>query len=222
MLERSTGSTTSANAGFFWRRRSTQATTTQGEGGTTASGGKPAPAQKEAAGSGEAGGQGASGGSGSSAHAVTPLKVSGGGSAQFRSKGGDNSIQEFGEEGGESELREAAEAVHAFYVARDAGEWAHACSYLSSSEVGQLEQLGAQSPQLKGKGCAAVLAAFTRPLSASLEREITAIDAGSLRQEGEQAFLIYYGPPGKTVYAMPLKQEDGVWKVGALSASALP
>jgi hypothetical protein len=86
--------------------------------------------------------------------------------------------------------------------------------------VGQLEQLGASSPQFKGKGCAPILHAFTRPLSASAQRETTVVDAGSLRHEGEQAFLIYYGA-GKAVYAMPVKQEDGKWKVAALSGSAL-
>jgi len=160
-------------------------------------------------------------GKGASAANTAPLQVSGGGSAQFRTKGGDNSIQEFGEEGEESELQEAAETVHDFYVARVAGEWARACSYLSAKETEQLEQLGTQSPQFEGKGCAPILNAFTRPLSAALQREITTVDAGSLRREGEQAFLIYFGPD-KTVYSMPMIQEGGAWKVTALSASALP
>jgi hypothetical protein len=152
----------------------------------------------------------------------TPLRVSGGGSKQFRTKGGDNSIQEFGEESDESELQQAAEAVHAFYVARAEEDWAGACSYLAKSMVQQLEQLASQSPQLKDKGCAPFLHAFTRPLPASVWREVTTVDAGSLRFEGEQAFLIYYGAPEKTVYAMPLKREDGGWKVAALAGDALP
>jgi hypothetical protein len=150
----------------------------------------------------------------------TPLKVSGGGSAQFRTKGGDNSIQEFGDESGESELREAAEAVHGFYVSRAAEEWGKACSYLSKSNIQQLEQLASQSPQAKGADCATVLKAFTRPLPASIEREITTVDAGSLRREGEQGFLIYYGA-GHIKYAMPLREEGGSWKVTALSGTTL-
>jgi hypothetical protein len=150
-----------------------------------------------------------------------PLKVSGGGSAQFRTKGGDNSIQEFGEESGESELQEAAEAVHDFYVKRAEGDWSGACSYLSKAMLEQLEQLAASSTELEDKRCPSFLAAFTSPLSAAEWREVTTVDAGSLRDEGEQAFLIYYGAPGKTVYAMPLKVEDGEFKVGALSGDAL-
>lgn len=151
----------------------------------------------------------------------TPLKVSGGGSEQFRTKGGDNSIQEYGDEAGKSELQEAAEAVHSFFVARATGDWAKACGYLSKAMTEQLEQLAASSTSLKDKGCASFLEAFTSELSASEWRETTAVDAGSLRQEGEQAFLIYYGQPGKAVYAMPLAVEDGEFKVGALSGDAL-
>lgn len=151
----------------------------------------------------------------------TPLKVSGGGSEQFVVKGGDNSIQEFGEEADESELREAAETVHSFFVTRAEGDWTAACSYLSKSLTEQLEQLAARSTQLQNKGCASFLEAFTSPLSASTWREVTTVDAGSLRHDGEQAFLIYYGAPHKTVYAMPLAEEDGEWKVGALSGNAL-
>ena len=155
------------------------------------------------------------------AEVETPLVVSGGGSAQFRTKGGDNSIQEFGEEQGESELQEAAEAVHGFFVARATGDWTKACNYLSKQMSEQLEQLAASSTSLKDKGCPSFLQAFTSELSAATWREATAVDAGSLRQEGEQAFLIYYGEPDKTVYAMPLKVEDGEFKVGALSGNAL-
>ncbi len=150
----------------------------------------------------------------------TPLKVSGGGSAQFRTKGGDNSIQEFGDESDESELQKAAEVVHGFYVSRAAEEWDKACSYLAKSNIEQLEQLAAQSPQSKDADCATVLKAFTRPLPAAVQREITTVDAGSLRREGEQGFLIYYGA-GHVKYAMPLRDEGGTWKVTALSGTTL-
>jgi len=163
--------------------------------------------------------QSGSGGKGDK-NVSTPLKVSGGGSAQFRSKGGDNSIQEFGDESDESELREAAEVVHDFYVAQAQGEWSRACSYLAKSNIEQLEQLGSQSPQLKNAGCAPILKGFTRPLPASVSREVTTVDAGSLRHEGEQGFLIYYGA-GHVTYAIPLKDEGGTWKVAALSGTTL-
>ncbi len=110
--------------------------------------------------------------------------------------------------------------MHGFYVARAQEEWSKACSYLAKSNIEQLEQLGSQSPQLKGAGCAPVLKAFTRPLPAAVQREITTVDAGSLRREGEQGFLMYFGA-GHTAYAMPLRDEGGSWKVTALSGTTL-
>lgn len=163
-----------------------------------------------------------SGGSSSaSAHAaVPPLKVSGGGSAQFRAKGGDNSIQNFGEESGESELQGAAEALHDFYVARGTEDWARACSYLTKSMAKQFEALASRSPQMKGKGCPAVLNALTRHLPPSIERQVTKVDAVSLRREDDQSFLIYRGEEG-TVYAIPMTEEDGEWKVAGLAGTPL-
>jgi hypothetical protein len=147
----------------------------------------------------------------------TPLKVSGGGAEQFRSKGGDNSVQEFGGEEDDSELEAAAQVVHDFYVDRAVGDWEGACSHMSRMLREQLEQLASKS---EVKGCAPFLEAFTSHLSAATWREITAIDAGSLRRDGESGFLIYNGAK-KTVYAMPLKEEDGEWRVTALSAVTL-
>ena len=164
---------------------------------------------------------GSSGGSGSSgAAAVPPLKVSGGGSAQVRTKGGDNSIQNFGDESGETELREAAEALHGFYVARAEEDWSKACSYLAKPMAKQLEQLASHSPQMKEADCGAVLHAFTRPLPASVERETTQVDAISLRHEGERAFLIYRGAENEP-YAIPMAQEEGAWKVAGLAGTPL-
>lgn len=169
-------------------------------------------------------GQGQSDGSvdGSSARVDTaPLKISGGGSAQFRVKGGDNSVQDYGAEADVSELRQVAEFVHSFYVARVAGEWARACSYLAQSAIEGFEELAAGVPRLKGKGCPAVLDALTEPLSPSRQRQLTAVDAAALRTEGEQGFLIYNAPPNGAVYSMPLWLEGGEWKPTAAAASAL-
>lgn len=150
----------------------------------------------------------------------TPLEVSGGGSEQFLVKGGDNSIQEYGEEADESELQEAAEVVHSFFVARAEGDWARACAYLSKSMQEQLEQLATSSTELADKDCAPFLEAFTTHLSASAWREITTVDAGSLRRDDEGAFLIYYGAD-KAAYAIPLADENGELKVGGLSGNPL-
>jgi len=160
------------------------------------------------------------GGSGSGASVPTsPLKVSGGGSAQFRVKGGDNSIQDFGEESDEGELDEAATVLHDFYVARARSEWGRACANLAKIVVGQLEQLASRAKS-GGKGCAATLATLTPSLPPSVAHESTIVDAGSLRTEGERGFLIYRGGEA-TVYAINMALEDGSWKVGALAGIPL-
>ncbi len=164
--------------------------------------------------------QGSQSPGGGSENVSTPLEVSGGGSEQFRVKGGDNSIQEYGEESDESELEEIAENVHGFYVARAEEDWAKACSYLAQTMVSQLETLAEQSPELKGKGCAPVLKAFTRPLPASVRRETTVVDAGSFRRDDERGFFIYYDSEDNP-YAIPLENEDGEWRLTLLSATPL-
>lgn len=153
---------------------------------------------------------------------IGPLKVSGGGSAQFRVEGGDNSIQDYGEEAGESELTQVARQVHGFYVARVRGEWKRACSYLSMASAQQLGTVATRSPQAQGEGCPAGLRLYTKPVPGSIARQITSVDAAALRHEGVQAFLVYTAPPGRTVYTMPLTNEGGSWKLGAISGAALP
>lgn len=161
-------------------------------------------------------------GSGESASGAetVPLKVSGGGSAQFRVKGGDNSIQDFGAESDESELEEAATSLHDFYVARAEEDWPTACAHLSKTVAQQLEQLASRSGKLAGKGCAGILSALTPPLPLKVQRELTVVDAGSLRTEDGRAFLIYRGAEG-TDYAISMAREGGAWKVGGLAATPL-
>jgi hypothetical protein len=146
---------------------------------------------------------------------------SGGGSAQYRVKGGDNSIQEFGSEVEGSEFEAAAAALHDFLDARAAGDWAATCSYMSKSVVESLDKLAAQAKQGEGASCAEVLAKLTNPAAeSSMKAEANQANVGSLRAEGERAFLIYRGA-GKTVLAMPMADESGAWKVASLAGTPL-
>lgn len=148
-----------------------------------------------------------------------PVRVSGGGSAPLVTKGGDNSIQEFGEEA-EGELEAAAVVAHGYLVGRATENWPVACGYVSKGMQEQLEQLASGSAQLKGKGCPAVMAALTSGVSGGALTELTEVDALSLRSDGERGFLIYRSGDG-TNYFMPMAQEDGAWKVSALASTPL-
>lgn len=152
---------------------------------------------------------------------VAPLKVSGGGASQFMVKGGDNSIAEFGQEAARSELGQAAQAVHAFLAARARGEWPRACSLLGASQRSGVGKFASGSSG-EGASCRAGFEALFQEVSPAEARQLTAIDAASLRRKGDQAFLIYTAAPGNTVYAMPLHFEGGTWKAAAIEGTVLP
>jgi hypothetical protein len=161
---------------------------------------------------------------------VAPLRVAGGGSKPFQSKGGDNSIQTYGEESSETELSEAAEAMHRYFVAFASSDWKTACSYLAKSVVQGFKQLVSRGEGSTSEDCPSIFAALSGvDRSAQLRRELTEVNAYSLRREGDQAFLIYsgmeydtgssYGP--SDLYAMLMKREDGEWKVGLIAGNEM-
>jgi hypothetical protein len=199
------GGSTSAQAGG---RSSGEGTTGSGDGNS---------------GSGEEAGSGSGGSESTGAKSFKPKQHhdSGGGSAQYRVKGGDNSVQEFGAEARGSDFEKAAAALHDFLDARAQADWAAACSYMSKSVVESLQRLAAGAKQSQGASCASILEKLTNPAAKQAMREEAAqANVGSLRIEGERAFLIYTGT-GKTVIAMPMADEGGAWKVASLAGTPL-
>jgi hypothetical protein len=146
---------------------------------------------------------------------------SGGGSEQFRVSGGDNSVQEYGAEADASERDRAATVLHDFLDARVARDWAAACSYLASSVAEGLEELAAKAKHVEDPSCAGIFEKLTNPAAmGDLRTEAAQADVGSLRFEGDRAFLIYRGIRG-IVLAMPMTNEGGSWKVGSLAGTPL-
>lgn len=157
-----------------------------------------------------------SGGAGS---AAKQHDDSGGGSKQFRVLGNDNSVQDFGKESGSDEFEEAAAALHGFLDARVAGQWAAACDYLASEIAASLEKLAADSGKVKDTGCPSILSKLTNPgAKQGLRAEARKADVGSLRVEGNRGFVLYRGTEGM-VLAIPMKRDDGEWKVASLAGS---
>lgn len=146
---------------------------------------------------------------------------SGGGSKQYKVKGGDNSVQEYGAEADQEDFEAAAVALHNFLDARADGNWAAACEYMAESVIESFEKLASQSKQVGGKGCGAILEKLTNPAAKKLLKEEAAkANVGSLRVEGDRSFVIYNGT-GKTILAMPMANEDGEWKVASLAGTPL-
>src|SRR6478609_5676867 len=194
---------------------STASTPTGDEATAPSTSAAPKQASKpEGAGSSKPSGASAGGGGGGS---------SAGGAAAFETHGGDNSIQRFGGEAASSELAQAAAALHGYLAARAAGAWGAACSYMAAGFAKSLQQFAGAAKQGKGKsaGCPQLLAALSAGVPAAARREATVAEVGALRVEGERAFLLFTGSHGAH-YFMPMAREGGVWKVGALAASALP
>jgi hypothetical protein len=166
---------------------------------------------------------GDNGQSGGDASDFVPKKHddSGGGAEQLKVKGGDNSVQEFGEEADSEEFAAAAAALHNFLDARAEGNWAAACRYMASSVIESFEKLTARAKGLEDTSCSGVLEKLINPAAAqSMEEEAAKADVRSLRIEGERAFVIYTGIDA-TVLAMPMANEDGDWKVSSLSGVPL-
>jgi hypothetical protein len=155
-----------------------------------------------------------------SSFAPKPHTDSGGGAKQFEVKGGDNSVQEFGDEADTSELDEATTVLHNFLDARAERNWAAACAYMSKSMTQSLETLAGQSQTLKDQGCAAIQEALSGKVPDSELAKAAKADVGSLRIEGEHAFLIYRGVEG-SIMAMSMAHEGGSWKVAGLSGTPL-
>jgi hypothetical protein len=146
---------------------------------------------------------------------------SGGGSTQYKVKGGDNSVQEFGEEAEPQEFNAAAVALHDFLDARAEGNWAAACSYMSKTITEGFEKLAAQAKQIEDASCAGILEKLTNPAAkGAMKAEAEKANVGSLRVEEDRSFLIYTGIGG-TVLAMPMANEGGEWKVASLAGTPL-
>jgi hypothetical protein len=134
-------------------------------------------------------------------------------------KGGDNSVQEYGVEADESNRREASIALATYLNARAEGNWSGACSLLAQQPTEQLEKLSGNKA-----GCAEVLGATAKGTSSQPGSMIT--EVLSLRGEGDisgnPSYLIFKGPPGATLFSMPMYLQGGAWKVGLAQPSELP
>ncbi len=141
-------------------------------------------------------------------------------SHSFSHVGGDNSIQEYGSEGTSADRADATEAVLALFRAMESGDWAEVCAnYLSAANLEQIKVLAEKSKEGAGKGCAELIGGFTQDIpgrSPDSPKDAVA----SMRIEDGVGFAIYRGRDDKG-YAIPLKLEDGVWKLTALAPTPL-
>jgi hypothetical protein len=171
-------------------------------------------------GGGAATGQSGDGGGGEGSDSASADRDSGGGVEQFVTPGGDNSVQEFGSEADEGELRDAAAVLHAFLDARAAGDWPETCSHLAVEVLESFKRFATESPELRGSECPELLAGASGPATEDARREAAVADVGAMRVEGDRGYVLYHGA-GKTPYAIPMSREGGEWKVAAFAGVPL-
>jgi len=138
--------------------------------------------------------------------------------AGFKVPGGDNSIQEFGEDAAGSDLSQADEAVDALFRAYRTSDWSEVCGqYLSQKTFESLEEIAMASPTVQGAACPDMLAGLFSTGVTPTEPESS---VGAMRIRGELGFALYRGTDGKG-YAISLSTEDGRWKLNALGPTPL-
>lgn len=145
-----------------------------------------------------------------------PSSGSGEPSAGFRTPGGDNSIQTYGEEAGAAERRDASAALEAYMKARGDQDWGAACAELVPAAFESLEQVLAP-----GSGCPATMAAVFKRLAPSAWANTMTGPIAALRREDDHGFALYHGSGG-TDYFIQMSSEGNDWKVAALEPTAFP
>ncbi len=132
-------------------------------------------------------------------------------------KGGDNSVQEFGTEGEATPRTQAVANATAYIASFSAQDWAEACSLASGEYRQQLAQLIANA-KVKGngekpEGCAATLEAlFGKAPKGALDAfRIEEVLSFRVRGDG-YAYLIYKSTGGQTMF-IAMAEDGGEWKV---------
>jgi hypothetical protein len=150
-----------------------------------------------------------------------PLRLSGGGIAQFREPGGDNSIEEYGRNGTKAELKQAAATVHAYLVARADRDWSKACTLAGGILRRRVAAIVELTGMAAGRSCAERMGRLARgePDIAQTRYEATKVDAAAIRVDGDTGFIFFNaGGAGRKLI---LSREHGRWKVGGLLPTPL-
>ncbi len=133
-------------------------------------------------------------------------------------KGGEASIEEFGSEA-EGSDREQLLAVFDDYMNAVADkDYGTACSHISATVQGSLEQLAGEAHG--GKGCTAILPKLLSPTAPAVAREQANGKITKVRVEGDQAFVVFHAP-GAKLYQLTMVKEGGEWKTATVAAGIL-
>lgn len=142
-------------------------------------------------------------------------------SKTFLSAKGKNKIVKFGEEADADEREAASEVLEENLKAREAGKWAKQCASLTVSQQKEAEETVNYFGN--NNSCVRSLLGQATPVSASAAKRANTMTGpiDALRVKGDRGYALYHGAKGKD-YAIPMKKEDGEWKVDAIVTTELP
>jgi hypothetical protein len=130
------------------------------------------------------------------------------------------SIKAFGAEAAPgAETTAVTGALQGYLAATAAGDWAAACSLLSSRLDPGLRNYAALAKE-PNPSCAQILGALLGKAPRDVLARQAKIDVAEVRIDGDRGFVVYATPESISV-DMPMYLEGGAWKVGALEAYAL-
>jgi hypothetical protein len=136
--------------------------------------------------------------------------------ASFVAPAGDNSVPTFGTEASAAERGEAEANLRAYLSARAAHDWGRACKLLSAAVVQGYEKLATSQGHA---GCAKLLPVLA-PFKAGEPANPLRGALLAFRVKGQNAFALFYGPPGHQAYIVPMNREAGAWR--PTQATAIP
>ncbi|MGA8745400.1 MAG: hypothetical protein WB507_06025 [Solirubrobacterales bacterium] len=158
--------------------------------------------------------------------ASNPSRSSGGrarqGSAPFRTPTGDNSIPDYGSEAPASKRADVTAALRSYLLARAAGRWSAACSYMGAAVRNQAEVLAGELANAgRRRSCLSAYAKLAARVSKAQRANPLGGGLAALRVKGEKAFALFYGPHDQK-YMIPMVHEGGAWKVNQLDPIPYP
>lgn len=131
-------------------------------------------------------------------------------------EGGEEEVEEFGSEAHGSAKDEVLATERSYLSAIATKGYEQACARLAPAVTRSLHKMVEGSDA----GCGAILPKLLSPTVAAVARQQLQGEVVRVRVEGEQAFVIFHAP-GARLWALPLSNEGGGWKVATLAPTVL-
>ncbi len=129
------------------------------------------------------------------------------------------SVRSYGAEADGEDETSIATVVKDFYAAKAAGHGAQVCTLLARATREALIETLAQSG--RGKGCGAILAPLLADQAPQYRDRIAGVEVTGARVRDDRGLALIHieAIPEEVI---PVRREDGSWKVAALAGSEIP